>query len=121
MKCSCPASCAKKCTSSLCVGSLGLSLGVVWALGVLLIGLIAWKFNYYGDGFIKVLSSIYIGYAPTPKGIAIGTGWALLDGLVSGILIAWLYNFFHKVCLCCSCCLKCKQDHSVYSDKTDEK
>jgi hypothetical protein len=94
------------CKPRLSVCALGLAFGVSWALGVLVLGLLAWKFHNYGSAFINALSSVYIGYNPSPKGIAIGTGWALLDGFVWGAIIALVYNLCKKCCCsgCKSCC-----------------
>ncbi len=39
-----------------------------------------------------VLSSLYIGYAPSFVGSVAGTVWAFADGFIGGVIVAWLYN-----------------------------
>lgn len=99
--------------SKLSVCALGFALGITWALGVALLGILSWKFNQYGDVFVQALSSVYIGYGSTPQGIVIGTGWALIDGFICGVIIAWLYN----VCKRAFCCGQC-QTTSVIEGKS---
>lgn len=50
----------------------------------------------YGKTFLDVVSSVYPGYKVTGSlgSVIIATLYALLDGLVSGALFAWLYNCF---------------------------
>jgi len=40
------------------------------------------------------LSGLYIGFGPSFVSAITGTVWALVDGLILGVLIAWLYNRF---------------------------
>ena len=75
------------------VVSLGLAFGVVWALGVFLLGVGAGFFGW-GVPVVAVLSSVYIGYSPTFVGSITGAVWGFVDGFIGGILIAWLYNKF---------------------------
>ena len=42
------------------------------------------------------LGRIYRGYNISPVGSVIGLGWGLLDGLIGGAVVAWLYNRFSK-------------------------
>lgn len=81
--------------------ALGLSLGVLWALSVILIALLNMTLGY-GVGFISTVGSVYVGYAASMGGILIGAVFALIDGIIGGVLIAWLYNLFSK----CNCCCK---------------
>jgi hypothetical protein len=74
---------------------LGLSLGVVWAFCTLLTGwtaMIGW-----GKAFVKVMSSIYIGYQASFMGAIIGAVWAFIDLCIAGIVVAFLYNHFSGV------------------------
>jgi len=41
-----------------------------------------------------MLSSVYIGYGPTFVGSISGAVWAFVDGLLFGVVVAWLYNRF---------------------------
>jgi len=97
---------SKCCSKRLCVCSLGLGLGVSWAVGVFILGLLAWKFHPYGGAFVHALSSVYVGYAPTFKGALIGALWALVDGFIGGVILAWIYNKCSKACCCAKCCCK---------------
>ena len=40
------------------------------------------------------LGYIYLGYSISPLGSVIGLAWGLVDGLIGGALLAWLYNRF---------------------------
>jgi hypothetical protein len=40
------------------------------------------------------LGAVYRGYNISPLGSVIGLGWGLLDGLIGGAVLAWLYNRF---------------------------
>ena len=40
------------------------------------------------------LGQIYRGYNISPTGSLIGLGWGLVDGLIGGAVLAWLYNRF---------------------------
>jgi hypothetical protein len=74
----------------LSVKGLAISLGVAWAALVLSVG---WTSIFgWGTGFVEVLSSLYIGYAPTWLGGIIGAAWAFVDGAVGGLIIALVYN-----------------------------
>lgn len=85
-----------------CAGALGLSLAITWTLLVVLSGILAATMNY-GGAWMTLLSSIYIGFDATPKGIAIGALWAFADGLIVGVLVAFFYNFVAKRCTCKVC------------------
>jgi len=89
----------KCCGTKLCSGALGIALGVLSALFALLLGLAAWHFKY-GESWVNLMSSIYIGYGITPKGILFGVLWGFLEGFICGLIIGWVYNL---VCKCCSC------------------
>ena len=52
-------------------------------------------FNW-GDTFVSIMSSLYIGFKPTVSGIIIGAVWGFVDAGIAGVLIAWLYNKFAK-------------------------
>lgn len=86
----------------LCAGALGMALGITWALGILFLGIAAWKFSY-GTTWVTSLGSIYIGYEPSLKGILIGTVWGFVDGFIGGFLVAWIYNTVAKCCSCRVC------------------
>lgn len=81
---------------------LGLSVGVLWGLSLLGMGLLAY-FYTYGKPFVDAMATIYLGYEPSIKGSIIGGIIGLIDGFITGFLIAWLYNRFSGCgCRCCT-------------------
>lgn len=72
----------------------GFAWGVIYALGILLVGWTAWLWNY-GTDFVNGLASIYLGYAATFWGAILGAIWAFIDFFIFGWLVAVVYN--------CSC------------------
>jgi len=77
------------------IKALGLSVGVVWSAGILLLGLLSTMFGW-GSEIVKILSSIYMGYDSTIVGSILGGIWAFVDGCIGGVAIAWVYNKFVK-------------------------
>lgn len=69
----------------------GLALGLVWGVSAALLALFA-SFLGWGTGMVEVLSSLYIGYAPSTLGAAIGLVWGFIDAFVGGFIVIWLYN-----------------------------
>jgi len=79
--------------ATLGVVSFGLAIGLTWAIMVFILGLLAAFFGW-GVPIAGALASLYIGYGPTFVGSIAGAVWAFVDGLVTGLLIAWFYNRF---------------------------
>lgn len=73
--------------------ALGFAFGILWGVGMLLMGWMAYGFGW-GAQLVEAFGSLYIGYAPTFWGSVIGGLWAFLDGFVGGLVFAWLYNLF---------------------------
>jgi hypothetical protein len=74
--------------------ALGVAIGVLWAIYVFFAGIFA---NFgWGAPLVNTLGSFYIGYAPSIVGAIIGAIWALIDGFVAGVVIAWIYNLVAK-------------------------
>ena len=46
----------------------------------------------WGVVLAQILSSLYIGFAPTLVGTIAGAVWAFTDGFIAGVMIAMLYN-----------------------------
>lgn len=86
----------------LCPLALGCALGFTWGLAVLILGVLA-KTYQFGVAWVHILGSIYIGYAPTFKGIAMGTGWAFAEAFICGFVVAVIYNVCVKHCPCKMC------------------
>jgi len=74
--------------------ALGVGIGVLWAIYVFFLAIIA-MFDW-GTDFVRVLASLYIGYEASIIGAIIGAIWAFVDGFIAGFIIAWVYNMVAK-------------------------
>jgi len=74
--------------------ALGIAIGVLWALSVGFLGITA-MFNW-GAALVAPLGSLYIGYNASVIGSIIGATWAMVDGFIAGVIIAWVYNAVAK-------------------------
>ncbi|MFQ5656124.1 MAG: bacteriophage holin [Candidatus Methylomirabilales bacterium] len=72
------------------VKALALALGVSWSFLILFTGWVS-MFGW-GTRFVEVMSSLYIGFAPTFFGGIIGAMWAFIDGAIGGAIVALVYN-----------------------------
>ena len=75
---------------------LGAAIGIVWAGGILVLGILVALFGW-GTLFMKTLASIYHGYGSSLGGIIIGTAWALVDGFCAGFFVGWIFNLLPKM------------------------
>jgi len=85
---------------------LGIALGVVWAFLTLLAGVANLIWPNYAVLFLELLDSIYPGYHFGQwgfGGIVVAVFYALIDGFICGVLVAWVYNL----------CSKCKKEETV--------
>ena len=66
----------------------------LWGLTVLVVGLINLVQPTYGLVFLQCLSSLYPGYHATQSvgDVLTGTGYAVVDGAITGWRFGWLYN-----------------------------
>ena len=77
------------------VKAFGLVCGLVWGIGLFL--LTWWIIAFEGaTGDVTFIGRMYRGYSITPVGSVIGLGWAFLDGLIGGLIFAWLYNLLSE-------------------------
>jgi hypothetical protein len=74
--------------------ALGVAVGIVWSIGVFFAGIFA--MFHWGNAFVDVIGSFYIGYGASLLGAVIGALWALADGFVAGVVVAWIYNAVAK-------------------------
>ena len=78
---------------------LGLTLAIIWAVLVLLIGIANLLFPGYGVAFLQIIDSIYPGYHFGKwgfGGVIVATLYAALDGFILGMVFTWLFNLFGK-------------------------
>jgi len=81
--------------AKLCPKALGLAFGLLWALVVLVMGLIA-HFDPVGVWFVNSVKAVYVGYELTWIGIAIGTAIAFVHLFIKGFILGFFYNRFVK-------------------------
>jgi hypothetical protein len=76
---------------------------LLWGGAILTVGVINLIRPRYGKEFLQLMSSVYPGYRGRRRigDVAVGTGYALLDGAVGGAVYASLYN-------CLVSCFQCK-------------
>jgi len=73
--------------------SWGITFGCIWGFIVMMFAFFSSVWNK-GAKAVKIFGKVYIGYRPTPVGSFIGAVWGFVDGAITGILIAWIYNLF---------------------------
>ncbi len=71
-----------------------LSFGITWAIAMLFIGWVA-MFGW-GIRVVEVLSSLYIGFAPSFIGGIIGAVWGFFDGAIGAAIFTFIYNTIVK-------------------------
>ena len=75
------------------VKALALSSGIIWGLGLFV--LTWWIIAFEGQtGEQTIIGMVYRGYNISAMGSFIGLIWGFLDGLIGGLVFAWLYNCF---------------------------
>lgn len=74
--------------------AFSVTAGMLWCIAVMLVGFAHHAWPGYGGAFLEVVASIYPGYKVTEEvtSVLIGSGYALVDGLVGGLVFAWIYN-----------------------------
>ena len=73
------------------IKAFALTCGIVWGLGLFF--LTWWIIAFDGStGEITFIGRLYRGYTISPIGSVIGLTWAFFDGLIGGVVFAWLYN-----------------------------
>ncbi len=78
------------------IKALAFTSSVALGGSFLIIGLFNLAFSGYGDAWLNIAASLYPGYdGPNGFGsVIVVTLYALVDGLIAGAIIAWLYNMF---------------------------
>ena len=73
------------------IKAFALTCGLVWGLG--LFALTWWVIAFDGVTHeVTWVGRIYRGYNVSPIGSVIGLAWGVVDALVGGAIVAWLYN-----------------------------
>lgn len=78
-------------TQKLSIKALALTLGIVWAAYVCLIGVVASVSGYWME-LVNLISVVYLGFSASVGGIILGTIQGFIDGLIAGAVIALIYN-----------------------------
>ena len=79
--------------------AFGVAVGVFWAACIFTVGLINLIVPSFGLTFLWFVSSISPGFNAdaTLLSVLIGTVYALLEGLIAGSFIAWVYNLIARI------------------------
>lgn len=73
------------------VRAMAIACGLCWGFGLFL--LTWWVILFDGSSSDPTfLGRIYRGFTLTPGGSFIGLLWGLVDGLLGGAVVAWVYN-----------------------------
>ncbi len=85
--------------------AFSITAGILWCVVVLLVGLANHAWPPYGLAFLELTASVYPGYEVSEQlvSVFIGAGYALVDGLVGGLIFACLYT---RIASCCKTCDK---------------
>ena len=88
----------------LCWKAAGLSLGLLWALGLFIMTLLA-VYTGYLEGICTLFVGVYPLYEISVAGAFIGLVEGFIDGFIGGAVLVAVYNAF------CGCCCKkaCKK------------
>lgn len=78
------------------VWAFGFAFGIVWAIGLLIMGWLA-ALSGWGISMVNVIGSVYLGYSPTFWGAVLGAIWGFVDLFIAGVILAAIYN----ACTCC--------------------
>jgi hypothetical protein len=97
-------------SGKICPMIIGLSLGLLWGVSLLILGLIAHWCSSYGREFITMIGSIYPGYTQSISGSFIGLAWGFVDLFCAGFIFALLYNCLSKCKSKCKGCGHAKSD-----------
>ncbi|MBT3865440.1 bacteriophage holin [Candidatus Peregrinibacteria bacterium] len=73
--------------------ALALSLGILSAVGMFVVTVIA-MYTGYGTMWTELIANVYPFYDLTWVGVAVGTIGGFIDGFIGGALVSWLYNMF---------------------------
>jgi len=71
-----------------------MTIGLLWGLAMLVIGLANLAWPSYGAAFLHLIASLYPGYEGTADigQVLVGAIYGLVDGAFGGAAMSWLYN-----------------------------
>lgn len=72
--------------------AVGLTMGILSGLALLIMTLLSLYANYLTH-FSELLIDVYPYYEISLQGAFAGLVWGFIDGLIGGLLFAWIYNF----------------------------
>ena len=74
--------------------ALTLTLALLWAGTLFIMGVANLAWPGYGKAFLQVMASIYPGYAASGSfgDVIVGSLYALVDGAILGLILGGLYN-----------------------------
>jgi len=74
--------------------SMAVTSSLLWGGALFTVGMVNLASPAYGAEFLRMMSSVYPGYRNSRQlpDVLTGTGYALVDGAVGGLVFAWLYN-----------------------------
>lgn len=101
----------KMCYCGFSVFRFAFALGIVWALGIFLMGLASMQFDW-GTAMVELFASLYIGYKATFIGSVVGAVWGFFDAFIGGAVFAWFYNCLGLCGKQCEVCVKSETDES---------
>ena len=80
----------------LSVKAMAFGIGILWGAVVLFTGIANLLWSGYGTIFLQGMASVYPGYHASGSigDLIIGVAYAVVDGGLFGLLLAWLYNHF---------------------------
>ena len=85
---------AKEKSARLSVMGFALGIGICWGLCMILVG---WTSMFgWGNVFLEMMASIYIGYEASFIGGIVGGIWGFAEGFLFGAVVAFFYNMFRK-------------------------
>ena len=74
---------------------MGISFGIVTALGMLIWGVVATFYDKWTAG-IELVNNFYVGFDASIIGSLIGAVWGFIDGFIFGWLAFLIYNLLTK-------------------------
>ena len=85
-------------TTKVSVIGLGFSVGLAWAIAILIGGVLAMIFNQWENVklFTGIMNLVYPGWGRTIFDTLLMTLWSFTQGFVAGFLIGIFYNIFAK-------------------------